>query len=331
MYIIIYRFYIYVNDLNLFLFCAIIILCNLYKKILIKKGKIMADKKVINNSILNDDLNIVPFLYNSSSLEELLTKYSSALRSTDNLNDLLHSNKIIEFSNILLDNKFLSMIRTNYNCLYTLAKKENPDLKFYLSGRRKDVIGAEKKINLYLSQNRDLSDFKDELAFRFILFNGSIKTCYELMKTVIDFHIEKGFIPCLATPVFQTEGFKKEDFPDIEIPEESFLPPQYQLWVKDYVLHPKATGYQSLHVVFQDPKTGRCFEIQIRTFKMHIHAESNSLAGHDAYKKQRYADTSIKFDRSKIHMEGYAFADGQIFDFIGLEKPYQIIQRGRPF
>ena len=291
----------------------------------------MTDKKNIGDSIAKDDLNIVPFLYTSSSLEEVLTKYSTALRNTGNLNDLLHSNKIIEFSNILLDNKFLSMIRTNYTCLYSLAKKKNPDLKFYLSGRRKDVIGAEKKINLYLSQNRDLSDFKDELAFRFILFNGSIETCYALMKTVIDFHIAKGFIPCVATKVFQTEGFRKDDFPDIEIPEKSSLPPQYQLWVKDYILHPKESGYQSLHVVFQDPKTSRCFEIQIRTFKMHIHAESHSRAGHDAYKELRYADNNINFDRSKIHMDGYAFIEGQIFDFIGLEKAYQIIQRGRPF
>ncbi len=291
----------------------------------------MTDKKTIDNSIVEDDLSIVPFLYNSSSLDELLEKYSTALRNSKDLNNQLHANKLDEFKNILLDNNFLSKIRTHYNSLYSFTKSSYPDLKFYLSGRRKDVIGAEKKINLYLSQNRALSDFKDELAFRFILFNGNIKTCYELMKTVIEFHISKGFIPCVATPVFQTENFKKEDFPDIEIPEESYLPSEYQFWVKDYVLHPKATGYQSLHVVFQDPKTGRCFEIQIRTFNMHIHAESNSLAGHDAYKKQRYADTLLKFDRSKIHMDGYAFTENQIFDFIGLEKPYQIIQRGRPF
>ena len=64
---------------------------------------------------------------------------------------------------------------------------------------------------------------------------------------------------------------------------------------------------------------------------MHIHAESHALAGHDAYKKQRYSDTNIEFDRSKIHMDGYAFKAGEVFDYIGLEKPYQIIQRGKPF
>ena len=36
-------------------------------------------------------------------------------------------------------------------------------------------------------------------------------------------NIEKGFIPCLATNVFQTEGFLKEDFPNIVVPKKSYL------------------------------------------------------------------------------------------------------------
>lgn len=281
-----------------------------------------------NNS---NKIDIVPFLYVSSSLDEVLKRYSKALRDTNEITNCLHANKIDEYRNILLDNKFLAKIKTHYNSLYSFTKKTYPNLKFHLAGRRKDVIGAEKKMCLYLSQERDLSDFKDELAFRFIIFDNSVKLCYNLLQTVIDFNIEKGFIPCLATNVFQTEGFKKEEFNGIEIPKASFLPKEYKPWVKDYILNPKATGYQSLHVVFQDPASGRCFEIQIRTFDMHIHAESHSLAGHDAYKKQRYSDTNIEFDRSKIKMPGYAFREGQLFDFIGLEKPYQIIQRGCPF
>lgn len=134
-----------------------------------------------------------------------------------------------------------------------------------------------------------------------------------------------------APSIFQTEGFEKQNFPGIVIPEKSFFSPEYQQWVKDYIMNPKSSGYQSLHVVFMDPRTGRCFEIQVRNFLMHIHAESHSSAGHDAYKKQRYSDTDIVFDRSKINMDGYAFVEEQVFDFIGLEKPYQIIQRGRPF
>ena len=185
---------------------------------------------------LQNEIIITPFLYNSSSLEELLTKYSNALRNSNNLNNTLHANKIDEIQNILLDNKFLAMIRKHYDSLYSCTKKAYPNLKFYLDGRRKSVIGSEKKINLYLLQGRDLADFKDELAFRFIVFDNNIETCYSLMKTVIEFNISKGFIPCKATPVFQTEGFEKQNFPDVTIPEKSFLPSNRPLTPLSYAL-----------------------------------------------------------------------------------------------
>ena len=72
---------------------------------------------------LQNKIIITPFLYNSSSLEELLTKYSNALRNSKDLNNLLHANKIDEIQNILLDNKFLAMIRNHYDSLYSCAKK----------------------------------------------------------------------------------------------------------------------------------------------------------------------------------------------------------------
>ena len=161
---------------------------------------------------LQNEIIITPFLYNSSSLEELLTKYSNALRNSKDLTNLLHANKIDEIQNILLDNKFLAMIRNHYDSLYSCAKKTYPNLKFYLDGRRKSVIGSEKKINLYLLQGRDLADFKDELAFRFIVFDNNIETCYSLMKTVIEFNISKGFIPCKLLRFFRQKDLKNKIF-----------------------------------------------------------------------------------------------------------------------
>ena len=294
--------------------------------------------KVTDNKILatgkelpqKDSITIVPYLYTADNLIDLLENYSADLRASKNLTNILHANKLDEVKNVLEDNKFFKMIRRHHKELYVLTKKNFPNLKFSLEGRRKSIISSEKKINLYLTQGRTLDEFRDVLAFRFVLYNGTIEDCYMLLDNIITFNVLNGFIPCTAT-MTETNDFSRENFPDVEIPEKSLLNPAYSEWVKDYILHPKKSGYQSLHCAFLVPQTGRFFEIQIRTFKMHIHAESHPQADHATYKKDRYSEMDVEFDREKIHMCGYKYANNTIFDEIGLEKPYRIIEEKCPF
>lgn len=279
-------------------------------------------------------ISIVPYLYSCSTLLKVLKEYESDLRKSNNTENMLHANKLKEYYNVLTDNKFLSNIRKQFDSLYSYAKNQYPDLLFYLEGRRKSVISSDQKISLYLDQKKSLDEFRDMLAFRFTLFGDnsmeSIKVAYSLMDNIIEFMISRGFTPCEATPTFQTEGFDENNFPGIIVPKKSFLSSDNIHLVKDYVLNPKASGYQSLHVAFRD-SLGRCFEIQIRTFAMHIHAESHSIAGHDSYKSSRYSSTEIEFDRTRVHLNGYAVSEGHVFDYIGLEKPFQILQKGKTF
>lgn len=281
----------------------------------------------------NSKVSITPFLCSATktTIPDVLQQYENALRKSCTLENMLHANKLAEYRNIITDKKFISVIRKVFDQIYRNIIRTYPDYKFYMEGRRKSVLSTEKKILLYLSKNKPLDDLRDLLAFRIILFGDNsldlIQSCYQLMENIIDFMISQGFSPCEATRVFETEGFSNEKL-HLLIPTKSYLKEDYINFVKDYIIHPKKNGYQSIHVVFKD-SVGRCFEVQIRTFTMHLLAESSSHAGHEFYKYTRYKENVIELDREKILIDGYGYdvREKKIYDFIGLENSLTILQR----
>jgi GTP diphosphokinase / guanosine-3',5'-bis(diphosphate) 3'-diphosphatase len=60
---------------------------------------------------------------------------------------------------------------------------------------------------------------------------------------------------------------------------------------KDYIKNPKENGYQSIHMVVEDPTDGEIFEFQIRTKRMHIYAEFG-VASHWSYKSKKHQPSS---------------------------------------
>lgn len=275
---------------------------------------------------------IVPFLYSSSSIPEILENYEKHLRLSQDMYSLLHANKIEEYRNIVLDKKFQGVLRRIFDKMFRIIETNYPDLKFYIEGRRKALISSEAKICHYLQKNKSLDCLRDFLAFRIIVFGTNslelIRSCYELTEMLIDFMILQGFTPCIATETLDTQNFVNNM--GLIIPEESYFDGKYINLVKDYVMNPKENGYQSLHVVFRDA-FGKCFEVQVRTHSMHMIAEIPDIAGHSVYKLNRYSDTQIDFEREKIHIDGYNTMNDYLSDFIGLENALRILQRQKIF
>lgn len=276
-------------------------------------------------------------IYQGKDIPEILRLYESELRKSTNFRDIAHAGAIRVYHDLITDKKFLAVIRKEFDNLYTLLEKEQPDLCFSIEGRRKSLISSENKIVKILNENRSLDLFRDPIAFRIILFGHFteeelVLKCYSVMNSIITHYVHAGHTLCEEDPVVETMS---PDCPLLEKlvrPNSSKIAKEYIYGVKDYILNPKDNGYQSLHCVFRT-KTGFCFEVQVRTFNMDVEADEGT-AEHSAYKKCKYP-YQVQFDRSKIHLPGYyvSYKDGnvRVYDRIGLEEPLPIIQRSKTF
>jgi len=273
--------------------------------------------------------NIEPYLYAGSSVPEIINYYLDALITDSSPESLLVVPKLQEILSTMSDLEFQNEIRDIFDKLYKVICSTYPDLCFVLEGRRKSLISTIAKIITLTDNGRSLENLRDIHAFRLTLLDSEpveqIRNCYEIMNYLIPFFARMGFIPCDAETVNGTKDFDPSKHPTVIIPPMNLLKKNYQFAVKDYILHPKANGYQSLHVAFRDAKRGRYFEVQVRTFSMHIHAETGS-ANHAIYKVSKH-DT-ISFDPTKVQMKGFRVTeDGTIYDAIGLSRSLEIISR----
>lgn len=275
------------------------------------------------------------FIYQGNSIPDILRLYETELRKSQDFVSHAHANAIRNYQALITDRKFLSVIRKAFESLYGILEKDPHDLRFSIEGRRKSLISSEEKICKLLYENRSIDLFRDIFAFRVIVFGNEsnslelINQCYSILNSIINFYVTRGYTLCEEDP---TIGMMEDDSPDhnaIIVPEKSGISDCYIYGVKDYILHPKKNGYQSLHCVFRTP-SGYCFEVQVRTFGMHVYAV-DGRAEHSAYKTNKY-NYRIEFDRNNVHIPGYGISDnGTLFDFVGLEKPLSVISRQRTF
>lgn len=259
-------------------------------------------------------------LYSEHSIPDILIKYEKLLKSTGSSEDALHAAKIEEYRKMLVEKCYLSNLRKVFNNFFKILSDEFPHIRFRIAGRRKSLISFEKKIRKNLNSNKSLDLIRDILGVRIILLNGTEKDCYTILERFIEYCVQQGFTICEET----SHNSAKDSLEKI-----SPLLGQFYYGIIDYIAEPKPNGYQSLHAIFRTP-TASFFEVQVRTFEMHVNAASGS-SNHEDYKKQKYSESNLVFDRSKINVPGYYYDSSETIDLVGLEHSLEIIQRNKSF
>ena len=265
----------------------------------------------MERNILSD---ISQFIYDTecSNIPEILDRYVDFLKSTGDVLDAQTATIQLQYRKMVTNTRFLSQVRTHFNRLYKELSRMG--LYFKLDGRRKSLLSFEKKVQLALEEGKTLDSIRDIFAFRIVLFdttsNPLIEECYQVMESLSMFLVKNGFIPCEAVKV-QSSRSK---------------------FIKDYIEHPKKSGYKSLHMIFFHPETGHYFEVQIRTLSMHAIAEKGSAA-HMNYKKNKYSCDAVYggIDLEKVNLRGFWYGNGMFIDEIGLINSINILTRQRTF
>lgn len=264
-------------------------------------------------------------IYSSRTIKKAWENYIAELRSDEsNLLFCMYANKLQELE-LMRNPRNLKKLNRDFKKFKRKLKpwiKEN-GINIEFRRRQKDFVGLNQKIRHYINSTTPLSKVNDFLGFRIIISsskdeNCNIGFCYQLLQKIIEFFvIEKHCIILEAEPRMDTE-FDPKVHPEVIIPIKAQINPKLTWMIKDYIFHPKQNGYQSLHVIFKNPRNMQIFEIQIRTKKMDLRAEGG-IAEHGVYKRMRYLGEEISIDPSSVKMRGFKVnRDGNIHDTVGL-------------
>lgn len=259
------------------------------------------------------------FLLTCTTYDDFTGKFLSALRASD----LKGKNCASKFEEYLQFEKNSGFLKEAERLKYQVADRLHKILPVSttVSGRKKPIRSFVKKLD---KNYPDLDRVRDEFAFRIIISDKvvgpetGVKFCYIATKFLIDFFLDKRFI-IVQISVKQDDDIPESILENLYIPKIVEIPEAYFPFFKDYMSQPKANGYQGVHVLVRDSKTGRYFEFQIRTSSMHKLAEYGSAAHDGIYKP---ADD---FPFQNINMPGFE-CDGDtiVNDEYGIINPLLI-------
>lgn len=247
------------------------------------------------------------YLFSGDTVLKILHQYSADLKrsaiESRNSVDLAHSNFLIQITELLEHNDFLTSQSQRIKDFYKYMTHEYPFLAFTFKGRIKSLIRAEEKFNGYILEyiynyykengefpseakiKSNLICFRDLIAYRIVISMPAchiaegesrdeveLRYLYEIADTLPAFLEERGFTAELS-------GFPEEMY-------SGRLKEAVRPYYRDYVSVPRSTGYKSLHITFYD-NLARCYtELQLRTKDMDDFAEIGD-ANHFGYERSQ--------------------------------------------
>ena len=250
------------------------------------------------------------YLYSGDTILRILHNYIHDLRKeaklTHNEIDLMHVNFLIQITELLEHNDFLTAQSQKIREFYKYMAHEYPFLAFTFRGRIKSLIRAEEKFNGYVVEyiynyytehgeypsltelkNR-LSCFRDFIAYRIVIAmprchlkceedreSEELKYLYEIANVLPGFLEERGFT---AEPA---NGVKEST--------SSLLNEDVRPYYRDYICGTEPDEYQSLHITFYDNSSRSYMEVQLRTKTMDDIAEIGP-ANHLGYEKKQESE-----------------------------------------
>lgn len=247
------------------------------------------------------------YLYSGDTVLKILYKYIEDLRTsarqTHNQIDLVHCNFLIQLTELLEHNDFLTSQSQRIREFYKFMANEYPYLAFTFKGRIKSLIRAEEKFNGYIVEfiynyykehgtyptlpelKNKLTCFRDLIAYRIVISmpkchlenkddaeTEEIKYLYEIANHLPAFLEERGFS---AEVSGMAEGKVSGGL------KESVSP-----YYRDYISNVSPYGYRSLHITFYDSSARSYIEVQLRTKGMDDYAEIGP-ANHLGYEKRQ--------------------------------------------
>lgn len=255
------------------------------------------------------------YLYSGDTVLKIIQNYGDDLRKearkTHNEIDRIHCNFLIQIRELLEHNDFLTAQSHEIREFYRYMAKEYPFLAFAVKGRIKSLIRSEEKFNGYIVEEvynyytkygeypkpsdmrSRLSFFRDLIAYRIVV---SLPRCH--LREGADLKEEELkylYQIANALPAFLEErGFTAEPANDVAKSDSPLMDEQARPYYRDYIAHPSAYGYQSLHITFYDNSSRSYLEVQIRTKTMDDVAEIGA-ANHLGYEKKQ------EHERAKRH------------------------------